>query len=82
MSNRDMARFELTGSFLRPLKASGRAAVYSPYHQVNYTGSSVSGTGCTQLIGRYINFSGSATFNHGCSGDGTLDPVAGWQLVE
>jgi Flp pilus assembly protein TadG len=57
-------------------------AVYSPYHQVNYTGSSVSGTGCTQLIAKYINFSGSATFNHSCSGAGTLDPVAGWQLVE
>jgi Flp pilus assembly protein TadG len=51
-------------------------AVYSPYHQVNYTGSSKSGTGCTQLIGRYLNFSGSATFNHNCNGVGTLDPVA------
>jgi Flp pilus assembly protein TadG len=59
-----------------------KGAVYSPYHQVNYTGSSVSGTGCTQLIGRYLNFSGSATFSHGCSGAGTLDPVSGWQLVE
>jgi hypothetical protein len=57
-------------------------AVYSPYHQVNYTGSSVSGSGCTQLIGRYLNFTGSATFNHACSGTGTLDPVSGWELVE
>jgi hypothetical protein len=31
-----------------------KGAVYSPAHQVKYTGSSISGSGCTQLIAKDI----------------------------
>jgi Flp pilus assembly protein TadG len=58
-------------------------AVYSPYHQVKYTGSSVATSGCTQLVARYIEVTGTATFNHNCEGTGTLDPMGSkWSLVE
>jgi Flp pilus assembly protein TadG len=57
-------------------------AVYSPGHLVKYTGSSASGTGCTQLIAKDVEISGSATFHHDCSA-GILDPMGStFSLVE
>ncbi|MDT4936323.1 MAG: hypothetical protein QOK11_4215 [Pseudonocardiales bacterium] len=64
-------------------KSPQKLRPYAPYHQVKYTGSSVAGSGCTQLIARYIEISGTATFNHNCVGTGTLDPMGSkWTLVE
>jgi len=58
-------------------------AVYPPGHLVKYTGSSVSGTGCTQLIAKDIEIDGTANFNHSCIGAGTLDPMGStFSLVE
>jgi hypothetical protein len=49
---------------------------------VKYTGSSVSGTGCTQLIAKDIEIDGTANFNHNCNGAGILDPMGSTSLVE
>jgi hypothetical protein len=63
-----------------------KGAIYTPSQELKYTGSTVDGSGCTQLIAWDINLTGSATFNHDCTGVGTLDPVTGtkftWSLVE
>ncbi len=63
-----------------------KGAIYAPSHKVSYTGSTVAGAGCTQIVAWDILLTGSATFNHDCTGVGTLDPVTGtkftWSLVE
>ena len=59
-------------------------AVYLPNHNVKYSGNSVSGPGCTQLIARNIEITGTGTFKHDCKellGDAILDPW-NWSLAE
>jgi hypothetical protein len=62
-------------------------AIYLPSHDVKFAGNSSSASKCGQLIAYNLIFTGTPTFNHNCSGVGTLDPQgaptpSGWALVE
>jgi hypothetical protein len=45
-------------------------AVYFPSETVTYTGGSVSGNDCTQIVADIVNITGNAYFNTQCIGDG------------
>lgn len=45
-------------------------AVYAPSQLVNFSGSSSSGSGCTQLIADKITFSGGSNLGNSCAGTG------------
>jgi Flp pilus assembly protein TadG len=51
-----------------------KGAIYAPTQEVDYTGSSSATTSCTQIVANNINFTGSAAFQHNCSGTGVSDP--------
>jgi hypothetical protein len=61
-----------------------QGAIYAPSQKVEYSGSTQNTSGCTQLIAYQVNFTGSATFAHNCTGVGISDATiaGGMQLVE
>jgi hypothetical protein len=50
--------------------SSMTGAIYYPTQPVTYSGGASNGTNCTQLVAGTITVSGSANFNHTCSGSG------------
>jgi Flp pilus assembly protein TadG len=54
--------------------------LYFPKQTVTYTGGSVGGTNCTQIVADMITVSGSAYFSSSCVGDGMVTNTV--QLVE
>jgi Flp pilus assembly protein TadG len=62
-------------------------AIYLPSHDVKYAGNSGTTSKCMQMIAYNITFTGTSSFNHNCTGVGTVDPQgaptpASWSLVE
>ena len=53
-------------------------AIYAPTSSVNLSG--IGSSPCSQIVAEYINFSGNATLEHNCAGDGVTD--GGVALVE
>ncbi len=72
----------------KPIASSGTnnftitGAIYAPNSQVAWSGGG--GSPCTQLIAFRMALSGSATFQHNCSGFGVADvgSAAGYKLAE
>ena len=56
-------------------------AIYAPSEEVDYTGGSSTGTGCTQVVAWIVGFSGNSAFQHSCAGTGVSDPVSAGQVV-
>lgn len=57
-------------------------ALYSPVHEVVYSGSSSAKSSCTQVVAYILTFSGSANFQHNCTGVGLSDPLTNAKLAE
>jgi len=51
-------------------------AVYMPASTVELTGNSKTTGGCTQVIGRYVTFTGNSTLQSDCANAGTTDILA------
>jgi Flp pilus assembly protein TadG len=51
-------------------------AIYAPSEEVDYTGGSSTGTGCTQIVADIVQLSGGSYFQHNCSGTGVSDPAS------
>ena len=52
-----------------------QGAIYDPSRLVKYTGSATATASCTQLVANTINFTGTANFQHNCSGTGVSDAL-------
>jgi hypothetical protein len=50
--------------------SSTTGAIYFPTQPVTYSGGATNGANCTQIVAGTITISGSAYFNHTCSGSG------------
>ena len=57
-------------------------AIYFPSQTVNYTGGVATGSGCTQVIGDQVAFSGNSTVESNCTGTGVRTIAALPQQVE
>jgi len=51
-------------------------AMYAPSEEVDYTGGSSTGTGCTQIVAKIVQLSGGSYFHHDCAGTGVSDPAS------
>jgi hypothetical protein len=51
-------------------------AIYAPSEEVDYTGGSGTGNGCTQIVADIVQFSGGSSFQHNCAGTGVSDPAS------
>jgi hypothetical protein len=56
--------------------ASVTGAIYAPANQVQYSGGSSTGTGCTQIVADIVQLSGGSYFQHNCSGTGVSDAAS------
>jgi hypothetical protein len=50
-------------------------AIYAPSEEVDYTGGSSTGNGCTQIVSKIVQLSGGSYFQHNCAGTGVADPA-------
>lgn len=57
-------------------------AIYAPSHTINYTGGVTTGSGCTQIVGDQVAFSGNSAVESDCTGKGTKQIASLPQLVE
>jgi hypothetical protein len=51
-------------------------AIYAPSEEVDYTGGSSTGTGCTQIVADIVQLSGGSYFQHNCANTGVSDPAS------
>lgn len=57
-------------------------AIYMPTQTVLYTGGVATGSGCTQIIGDQVDFSGNSAVESNCTGKGTKTIASAPKLVE
>jgi Flp pilus assembly protein TadG len=57
-------------------------SIYTPSQQMEFAGGASTTTGCTQLIGLTVTFTGSSNFGNSCTGTGISEPLLPPALVE
>jgi hypothetical protein len=57
-------------------------AIYAPTGTISYTGGVATGSGCTQIVGDQVVFTGNSSVESNCTGKGTRNIASKTALVE
>ena len=76
--NAPMATSKFNGGSTENITGS----IYTPSQQMEFAGGASTTTGCTQLVGLTVTFTGNANFGNSCTGTGISEPLLPPALVE